>query len=134
MNARRGLTLLEIVLALAIAAIAMSLLAQLVSIGNRSAAAARDQTKAQLIAESIMAEYASGVKLPDSGGGVWEMDPTWSYTADIAIGSSDNLNIITVTVAQDESVSRPASFTLTQWLWIAPEPEEETESTETEGV
>jgi Tfp pilus assembly protein PilV len=116
---------LEVVLALAIAAIAMALLAQLVGIANRSAAASRDLTKAQLIAESVMAEFASGVMLPQSTSGTWELDPTWTYEAQVDAGASENLNVITVTVTQAVDDFSPASFRLTQFLFIPPEPEEE---------
>ena len=60
-NQRHGITLLEVVLALGLAAIAITLLAQLVTIGSRAAAVARDSSKAQMIAESLMADCVSGV-------------------------------------------------------------------------
>jgi len=129
---RAGLTLLEIVLALAIAAIAMSLLAQLVGIGNRSAAASRDQTKAQLIAESVMAEIESGVMLPEATNGSWETDPAWSYDV-LVEGQGDaetgTMYIVTVTVSHEIIQS---TFSLTQWLYEPPEPVEE-EVTETDA-
>lgn len=131
---RSGLTLLEIVLALAIAAIAMSLLAQLVAIGNRSASASRDQTKAQLIAESVMAEVESGVMLAEVTEGTWETDPSWSYTVavesqgDVEIGM---MNIVTVSVSHELTES---AFSLTQWQYVPPEPvEEETTTTEADA-
>ncbi len=122
---RGGFTLLEIVLALAIAGIAMALLSQLVGLANRSAAASRDLTKAQLIAESIMAEYASGVMLPQESSGTWELDPTWIYSVAVSPGSSENLSVITVTVTHDVDTPTPTSFSLTQWMFIPPEPEED---------
>ena len=125
---RGGFSLLEIVLALAIAAIATALLAQLVGIANRSAAASRDLTNAQLIAESVMAEFASGVMLPQSTSGTWELDPTWTYDAQVSLGSSENLNVITVTVTQMVDGLTPTSFSLTQFLFIPPEPEEEADT------
>ena len=122
---RRGITLLEIVLALALAAIAMSLLSQLVMTGNRAAAAARDQSKAQMVAQSVMAEFTSGVSLPMSTSGVSEFDPMWSYDVAVSAGNSLTMNVITVTVTHNVDSLRPATFSLTQWLAIPPVPEEE---------
>lgn len=130
---RRGLSLLEIVLALALAAIAISMLGQLLAIGNRAATVARDQSKAQLIAASVMAETTSGIMgEPMSTSGEWIADPIWSYEVVVAPNSSGTINIITVTVTQNIETS-PATFTLTQWLAIPPEEEEE-ETTEEEAA
>lgn len=125
---RAGFSLLEIVLALAIAAIAMALLSQLVGIANRSAAAARDLTKAQLVAESVMAEFAAGVMAPQTTSGVSEIDPLWAYQAEVTAGAggSDNLYAITVTVTHEVDDLSPASFSLTQWLFVPPEPVDDT--------
>lgn len=125
---RHGLSLLEIVLALAVAAIAISLLGQLINVGNQAAMVARDQSKAQILAESLMAEYTSGVAgTPDalSGtSGVFESDESWSYVVDVALNSGGTINVINVTVTQ-VAADNPLSFSLTQWLAIPPEPEEE---------
>ncbi len=132
-HARSGLTLLEIVLALAIAAIAMSLLAQLVSIGNRAAAASRDETKAQLIAESVIAEVEAGVMLPEDTNGTWETDPQWAYDVfvetqgDIETGM---MHVVTVSVTHELS---PATFSLTQWVYEPPEPVAEETEIETDA-
>lgn len=129
---RPGITLLEVVLALAIAAIAMALLAQLVQLGNAAAIVARDSSKAQIIAESLMAEVVSGVRMPVAESGTWELDPLWNYTISVGTGPSESIYAIQVLVEQNIE-SRPVSFGLTQWLAIPPEPEEETESTEDAG-
>ena len=130
MSHRRGLSLLEVVLALALAAIAISLLGQLVNIGNRAAAAARDLSKAQLVAQSIMAEATSGISDPTSTSGTYEADSMWNYEIDVVPNSTATVNIITVTVTHNvEGSVSPATFSLTQWLLI---PVEEEETTETE--
>lgn len=134
-RARTGITLLEIVLALAIAAIAMTLLSQLVGIGNRSAAVARDSARAQMIAESLMAEVMAGIAAPQSGQANYEQDPAWSYNLMVSPGPSANINVIQITVTQAaEEITNPISFTLTQWQAIPPEPlEEETTEDDTTG-
>ena len=128
---RRSFTLLEIVLAIGLAATAIALLAQLVDQGNRAAASSRDQSQAMLIAQSLMSEFTSGIAEPMSTSGVWEMDDLWTYDVVVALNGSQTINVITVTVSQNIEVS-PASFTMTQWLAIPPEPEEEEETTEDE--
>ena len=131
--ARKGITLLEIVLALGLSAIAISILSQLVGIGNRSASVARDQSKAQLIAESVMAEFTSGISEPVSTSGDWEMDPTWSYDVTVTLAASQTINVIDIVVTQN-SAANPVSFNLTQWLAIPPEPEEEETTDEEAGI
>ena len=126
---RKGLTLLEIVLSLGLAAIALSLLVQLVTIGNRAAATARDESKAQLVAQSIMAEFTSGIAEPISTSGDWEVDPMWSYEVSATLSASQTMHIITVTAMHKVDAANPVTFKLTQWLAIPPEPVEE----ETDG-
>lgn len=130
LRARRGLSLLEIVLAMGLAAIAITLLSQLVSIGNKASVVARDQSKAQIMAESIMGEYTSGVAgTPDaitSTSGISELDPDWQYDVAVTPNAAGTINVITVTVSQVDAQD-PVSFSLTQWLAIPPEPEEEEE-------
>ena len=129
---RKGLTLLEIVLALGLAAMAISLLVELVAIGNRAANASRDESKAQMVAQSIMAELTSGLAEPTSTSGNWELDSTWAYDVSASMNASQTMYFITVTAKQEGEVSSPVSFTLTQWLAIPPEPMEE-EDTSLEG-
>ena len=56
----RGLSLLEVILAIAILGGALVTIGQLIRIGARSAAEARDLTMAQLYAESEMNGIAAG--------------------------------------------------------------------------
>jgi len=122
---RGGITLLEVVLSLALAAIAIALLTQLVSIGNRAATVARNSAKAQLIAASIMAEIMAGIIPPQTTSGVYEQDPMWSYDVVVGIGATQTINIIGVSVTQNIDTSKPMTFSLTQWQALPPEPEEE---------
>ena len=132
---RRGLTLLEIVLALAICAIAMTLLAQLVGIGNRAAAVARDSAKAQMIAESMMAEVMAGITEAADTSGTYEQDPNWMFEISVtpAPSAPDTINVIRVAVSQQGEVARPLTYVLTQWQAIPPEMEEEETDTTDDG-
>ncbi len=58
---RGGLTLLEVILALIILGGAMVAIGELIRTASRSARDARDATGAQVIADSLMSEIASGV-------------------------------------------------------------------------
>lgn len=129
---RVAYTLLEVVLALAIAAAAAAMLAQLVGLANQSAASSRDLTKAQLIAESVMAEVAAGVQEPvTSSGNPWDLDPDWTYDVQVAQGASENLNIVTVTASLAIDTQNPVTFSLSQFLFIPPEViDDETSTTE----
>jgi len=114
---REGITLLEIVLALGLMAIAMTLLAQLVFIGNRAARGARDLSKAQLYCESVMSEVVAGIMAPDSVSLTpLDADPKWLYSIDVGTTSSETLNAVRVTVQQDTESTRPTTFTMTQWI------------------
>jgi Tfp pilus assembly protein PilV len=60
----RGLTLLEVILALIILGGALVAVGELIRTASRSARDARDATSAQVIADSLMSEIAAGVVPP----------------------------------------------------------------------
>ena len=64
-GARRGLSLLEVMISIAILGGAMAAVGQLVRIGARSAAEARDQSKAQMLCENKLAQITSGLAAGD---------------------------------------------------------------------
>ncbi len=114
---REGITLLEVVLALGLMAIAMTLLAQLVFIGNRAARDARDLSKAQLYCESVMSEVVVGIRTPDSVSlSPLDADLDWLYSIDVGTTSSETLSAVRVTVQQNTESARPTTFTMTQWI------------------
>ena len=78
---RRGLSLLEVVLALAILSGAFVALTQLVSTGLRAAANARDLTRAQIMAETVVSEIVAGLGHADS---VVAVDSTTRYPPSLA--------------------------------------------------
>ena len=116
-RARAGITLLEIVLSLALLAIATSLLAQLVSLGTRAATAARDQSKAQLLCASIMAEIVSG-SLPAQATS-WTPSPTdasWLYQVSTGTTPSETVIAVQVSVQRAAELPRSSSFSLSRWM------------------
>ncbi|MFC1758522.1 prepilin-type N-terminal cleavage/methylation domain-containing protein [Planctomycetota bacterium] len=107
--ARRGMTLLEVVLALAILAISMLYLTQLVSIGIRASKEARALTKAQLMAESIVTEFVAGSQTETAG--TIPTDPTWSFETQLNAGGQYGVMQLVVSIYKtDEPNGRRVTF------------------------
>jgi len=120
-RSRRGFTLLEVILALAVLAVAMAALGEVLRSASDSGRRARDLTQAQLIASSKMAELTSGVMLLDiiNGAPVEEVNsyPPWIYSVNYAQTPEIGLVSVEVTVTQDLDASEnPISFTLVRWM------------------
>jgi general secretion pathway protein I len=116
--ARLGLSLLEVILAIAIFGSALAIIGELVRIGNINAAAARDLTDGQRICSNLMNEIAAGVTPPTSvSSAACPEDETWLYSVAAEPTDVTGLLAVTVTVEQDpQFVSRPHSFTLVRWV------------------
>lgn len=117
-NRHAGLSLLEVMLALAILGGALTVIGMHIQTGARSAAIARDSTTAQLLAESKMAEIASGIVLPDT---VFQ-EPAdevgeWLCSVETLPIDQEGLLAVQVLVEQDPLfVSEPIRFQLTRWI------------------
>ena len=122
--ARRGLTLLEVMLALAILAGALAAINELSGMGSRSASRARDLTEAALICESKLAEITSGVYEPEPLANVpVEPDSPWLLSVELqSVGMVGAANIeglaaVRVTVRQDPlRFPWPVEFSLVRWI------------------
>jgi len=117
-HAARGLTLLEVILAIAILGGCMAVIGELVRLGVRHAEEAREQTKAQLLCESKLEEIAAGVTPLESASMVpFELDPEWTYTIESASLNEQGLIQVRVTVQPAESERlHPIAFTLIRWM------------------
>ena len=115
---RRGLSLLEVILAIAILGGALATIGELVRIGARNAAIARDLTTAQIYCETKMSEVAAGVvDLSLSGREPLDEFGEWLCAIETAALDQQELVAVTVTVSQDpDQFSRPVSFTMTRWM------------------
>jgi general secretion pathway protein I len=113
-----GLSLLEVILAIAILGGCIAVIGELVRMGARQAEEAREMTSAQLLCESKLEEIAAGVFAPEPVSNVpFDLDPSWAYS--IEVGSLDTQDLLQVTVtAQQVDGSRviPLSFSLTRWI------------------
>jgi len=117
-RSRAGLSLLEVILAIAILGGCIAVIGELVRLGARQAEEARELTTAQLLCESKLEEIAAGVVAPEAVGNVpFENDPRWSYSIDVASLDTADLIQVTVTAQQiDGSRLVPLEFSLTRWM------------------
>jgi type II secretion system protein I len=117
---KRGFTLLEVILSLAILAGALAALGEVMRLADRSASIAEDETHAQILAASIMDELSAGARelsaisqSPlDTGD-----DPPWLYTIEITPTQYDELVSVRVLVEQQlEPQLQPSKFELIRWM------------------
>ena len=118
-----GLTLLEVILALAILAGSLAVLGELARQGMHNAESARAATEAQLLCESKLAEIAAGITPPESvTNASWQIAtdaevPTndkWLYSVEVDSTDTEGLLAVRVTVTQDQPARNcPVSVSLT---------------------
>ncbi|MCE9525942.1 MAG: type II secretion system GspH family protein [Planctomycetales bacterium] len=116
---RPGLTLMEVMLAIAIFGLALVAIGELIRIGSVSAAAARDLTEAQRLCNNVMAEVGAGIIPPDSTSETpVEGSEDWLYTLESRpLEEQEGMLWVSVTVQQDSAkYIRPAKFTLVRWM------------------
>jgi prepilin-type N-terminal cleavage/methylation domain-containing protein len=115
---RRGLTLLETILAIAILGGAIAAVGESIRLGSQAASDARDYAMGQLLCEAKLTELASGLQpLMPVVRTPMEVAPDWLYTVEIQPVDQQTLLAIFVTVERDPVFSaRPLTVTLTRWL------------------
>jgi type II secretion system protein I len=120
-SARRGLSLLEVMLALAILGGALAVIGELTRLGARNAEMARDQTIAQRLCANKMSELSAGLLVPQAVtlAPVEELEDqkTWLYSIEVEQLPQTGMIGVWVTVEQSpDIVSRPVSYTLVRWM------------------
>jgi general secretion pathway protein I len=115
---RQGMTLLEVVLALAIFFGAMAALAQLTWNGTRAALQARFKAQAVIRCETKLAELVSGVEPLQSQSNIpFPDDSAWTWSAMISPGSFPELVLIDVRVQRSASNSLGnTEFGISRWM------------------
>lgn len=121
---REGLSLLEVMLALAILGGAIAVVGELMRFGMRNAEAARDLSTAQVFCEAKVNEIAAGLlpAQPMADTPIEEianMDAAglWLYSVEVEQVDQQGLIAVKVTVFQDPNITlRPASFSLVRWM------------------
>ncbi len=117
---RYGLSLLEVMLAIAILGGSVAVLGELIRVGALGASTARDEAKAQLLCASKMAEISTGLLPPEPLGPIpFELEDQWTYT--IAVLPIDEQELLAVNVyveqiAEPDFAGRVASYQLTRWI------------------
>lgn len=115
---QRGVSLLEVILALAILAGAMAAIGELLRVGARHATAAFEQSVGQLHCQSILDQIRAGV-LPASSAqdAPLPLDPDWLYSVEVQSLSLDGLLQVVVHARRaDDTRSQPRLVTLVQWV------------------
>jgi prepilin-type N-terminal cleavage/methylation domain-containing protein len=112
---RRGLSLLEVVLALAILSGAFASLTQLVSTGLRAAANARDLTRAQIMAETVVSEIVAGVT-PAAPITQAELEPGWLVSINVVPTVQDGVIQLVVGVERVNESRQSVRYEITRWL------------------
>ena len=116
---RAGLTLLEVILAIAILGGALVVIGELIRTGSRSAQNARELTIAQILAESTMNEVAAGlIPATSTSTQVLETNPDWMYSLQVdPAPNQQGLLLVTVTMHQTDPVrGREMSYSLVRWM------------------
>jgi len=123
---RTGFTLLEVILALAILAGAVAVLGEISRLALQNASSARDLARAQMLAESKLAEIEAGVTSTDSvedtpfDSADEQLDAAesgWLYSIISKSTDEDGLISVKVTVTRDlPAVLHPIKFSLVRWM------------------
>jgi prepilin-type N-terminal cleavage/methylation domain-containing protein len=115
-----GFTLLEIIISLAILAGSLAALGEVIRSATQSGTMAEYETRAQILAASIMDELVAGSRdLVAVDGAVLDTtdDPPWVYSVEIGTTNYEELVAVRVRVEQQlEARLRPARFELARWL------------------
>ena len=115
-----GFSLLEIVLALAILAGALAALGEVMRLGDQNANLARDESQAEMLAESVMAELSCGARAPTNVNDAafdLAVEPPWVYS--IAIEPTEYQELVAVRVSVSQQLPpelQPARCDLVRWM------------------
>ena len=116
-RSRHGLSLIEVILALAILGVALAIIGEILRQGFISASEARWRSEAQLLCDSKMAEVAAGIlPLESSSMTSVESNPDWEYEVDVSSADIDGLLRVQVTVQQVAVENNPLIFRITRFM------------------
>ena len=119
---RRGLSLLEVILAVAILGGSMAVILELVNLGMRSAQAARLGSEANLHCDTKMAEMSAGIlELQSIGPTPIPEDDQWVFFANVEESSTLGLLAVTMTVQQAD-IDDPMTVQIVRYM---PDPDYE---------
>lgn len=114
---RPGLTLIEVMLALAILLISLAAIGQLVDAGSDRGLEARFHVRGTRLAQAKLAECEAGViDLKNGGGGTFDDEPDWKWEVTSTPDDPSNLYKVSVTVSRDYR-GKEFSITLAQTIF-----------------
>jgi len=124
---KAGFSLLEVILALAIAAGSIAVLGEASRLALRNAEVARDLARAQLLCESKLAEVVTGIIAAEAVSNVAfdatttasidPNEPAWLYSIETQPTDEDGLISVRVTVTRDLPAAKyPVRFSLVRWM------------------
>jgi general secretion pathway protein I len=113
-----GLTLFELLLALAIFLTSLAALAQLLASGSRAAAQSQLQTEAILRCESKLGELVSGIEaIKAVSNQPFDDDPSWSWRVTVTDGPWPSLQLVELQVSHaGQSSLGNSSYTLRRYV------------------
>jgi prepilin-type N-terminal cleavage/methylation domain-containing protein len=115
---RRGLSLLEVILALSILGVSLAVIGELIRLGTKAGEVARNDTESQLLCESLINEIAAGAQLPEVVTDA-PLDELGEWVYSVETQPVDQAGLIAVRVSvrlADASPSGPPAFSLTRWI------------------
>ena len=117
-RSRRGLSLLEVLLSIAILGLSLTAIGGLVKLGYQSAIDAKLQTEAYVICDAKMAEVVAGVlPLESASGQTVDENPDWMYS--VEVGNADRVGLfhVRVTVEQAPNItSNPVAYSIDRFV------------------
>lgn len=114
---RSGLSLLEVLVALAIFLFSLVALSQLIGVGGDIAIEMDWRSQSALRAESKLAEVLAGIEPLESQSGVsFDDDPNWSYSIEAVADDIPNLYRVSVTVSRPRRDGSRVEVTLSQFV------------------
>jgi type II secretion system protein I len=114
---RSGISLLEVMLALAIFLMALTAIGQLVDGGTDKALEAQAQATATRLAQSKLAEVEAGViALGSSASGSFDVEPDWQWQVDMTQETAPNLYTVNVHVSR-QLKNKQFEVTLSQMMF-----------------
>ena len=129
---RGGLTLFEVILALAIMGGAVAIISQAAWSGLENARMAQELVQAELLTENVMAELVVGIRpMEAEQDGSFEEDDSledpdlWLYSIEITPSDIKGLSEVRVTVKVNTERPRPVSYSLVRLVMDAEEEESE---------
>lgn len=114
---RSGITLLEVLIALAIFLGAITVIGQIINTGSQAAIAAQQQAEAVRRCETVLAETLAGSIAMQDSSGSFEDDPDWSWSVAVLEGPHvDLLSLEVVVTHVDQFGHEDERFTLVRWV------------------